>query len=124
MLPWSSVASEGSPIGWTSPLQGRFPMSVKLLPPSVDTESPLRLMAGTQHTRESLKPTTTFLPTATTVVSLWVFWGEASSSARQLTWTLPVGLGSAGQGVPALTGDGWRSCPLNTPASTSPAADT
>src|SRR6266511_2009474 len=81
-------------------------------------------MAGTQHTRESLKPTTTFLPTATTVVSLWVFWGEASSSARQLTGTLPVGRGSAGQGVPALTGDGWRSCPLNTPASTSPAADT
>jgi hypothetical protein len=43
------------------------------------------LIAGTQHTSESLKPATTLLPTATTVVSLWVFCGEPSSSARQFT---------------------------------------
>src|SRR5436309_1807994 len=125
MFPASSAAREGSPRGWTFPFQGRSPMSVKLLPPSLDTEYPLRLMAGTQHTRESLKPTTTLLPTAATVVSLSVFREDVPSSARQFTWTLPLVLGSAGQGVPENIPGEWRlSLPLRTPAAASAAAET
>src|SRR6266852_9547739 len=120
MLPWPSVAKEGSPMGWTFPLHGRSPMSVKVFPPSLETEEPLKLMAGRQQTRESLKPTTTFWPTATTVVSLWVFRGDASSSARQFTWTLPVVLVSAGQMLPAFSdGEGAVTEPLRMRAITS-----
>src|SRR5712692_3608017 len=57
-------------------------------------------MAGKQQTSESLKPTTTVFPTAATLVSLWVFCRDLPSSARQLTWTFPVVLGSAAQELP------------------------
>src|SRR5713226_2334956 len=57
-------------------------------------------MAGRQQTRESLKPTTTVFPKAATLVSLWVFCRDVPSSARQLTWTLPVVLGSAAHELP------------------------
>jgi hypothetical protein len=57
-------------------------------------------MACLQQTSESLNPTTTFWPDAATVVSLSVFCADVPSSARQLTWTFPLALGSAAQAVP------------------------
>src|SRR6266581_2303352 len=126
MFPASSLARDGSPIGWTVWRHGRSPWSRNTLPPSIETEYPLRLRAA-QQTSESLKPTTTLSPTATTLVSLWVFWGEASSSFRQVTWKLPVMLGSALQWEPELP-LGWIpvrfNLPLRRAATRSPAADT
>src|SRR5260370_18570448 len=75
-------------------------MSVKVFPASMETEYPVRLSAGIQQTSESLNPTTTLLPEAATLVSLCVFCGDALSSAKQFTCTLPVALGSAAHTAP------------------------
>src|SRR5260370_23971960 len=79
-------------------------MSVKVFPASMETEYPVRLSAGIQQTSESLNPTTTLLPEAATLVSLCVFCGDALSSAKQFTCTLPVALGSAAHTAPWCDG--------------------
>src|SRR5258708_13667560 len=93
-------------------------MSVKVFPALVETEYPLRLSAGIQQTSESLNPTTTLLPEVATLVSLCVFCGDASSSAKQFTCTLPVVLASAAHTVPWC--DGAFKLPFTSLTTTSP----
>src|SRR5260370_26282389 len=79
-------------------------MSVKVFPELVETEYPVKLIAGIQQTSESLNPTTTLPPKAATLVSLCVFCGDPLSSAKQFTCTLPVALASAEHTVPWFDG--------------------
>src|SRR5713101_5495073 len=98
-------------------------MSVKVVPVSVETEYPVRLSAGIQQTSESLNPTTTLPPEAATLVSLCVFRGDALSSVKQFTCTLPVWLASASHGVPWCDGpEGALKLPFSRLMTRSPAA--
>src|SRR5437870_4882605 len=96
-------------------------MSVKVFPPSLETEYPVRLSAGIQQTSESLNPTTTLLPEAATLVSLCVFCGDPLSSAKQFTCTLPVAC-SAAHTVPWCDGpEGAFKLPFRSLTTRSPA---
>src|SRR5262245_66547414 len=64
----ASTGSPASPPG----LVGRFPPSVNVAPPSVDRAHPVNLLVPPELEPESLKPTTTVAPNATSEVSLWV----------------------------------------------------
>src|SRR5262245_25618812 len=64
-------ASTGSPASPTG-LVGKVPPSVNVAPPSVDRANPVNLLVPPEFEPESLKPTTTVLPNATSEVSLWV----------------------------------------------------
>src|SRR5712691_7812899 len=98
-------------------------MSVKAFPELVETEYPVKLIAGIQQTSESLNPTTTLPPKAATLVSLCVFCGDPLSSAKQFTCTLPVALGSAAHTVPWCDGpEGAVKLPFRSLTTRSPVA--
>src|SRR5439155_14048191 len=72
----SERARTGSP---ASPfaLVGNSPPSVQVAPLSVERDQPVNLLPAMPNEPESLKPTMTVLPQATTVFSLWVNWAVA-----------------------------------------------
>jgi hypothetical protein len=92
----ASTGSPASPLG----LVGRVPPSVKVTPPSVERAKPVNLLLAVALEPESLKPTTTVLPNASKVVSLWV------KNWLPLLPALLLVSESAGAGAPS-TGPLW-----------------
>src|SRR5437667_9478222 len=116
-----SRAIDGSPAS-PNELLGNAPPSVHVAPLSVERDHPVKC-EPVANEPESLNPTTTVLPKATTVFSLWVNWEVPVDPLLLLINALTEGSNArtmAGNSVPPkLTGQGNASGTMRTGANLS-----